>query len=106
MQQGFSIFPLGDGALTISFGNVIDEAINQKVLHLFHQIKTSFPFITDVVPAYGSLTIHYDILALHTKDASAFERIKEALSPLLQQTKNTGQFTGRHVSIPVCYAKK
>ncbi|MEI9908696.1 MAG: hypothetical protein WDO71_02925 [Bacteroidota bacterium] len=32
----YRIFPLGDAAVTIDFGNVIDDTINQKVLALFY----------------------------------------------------------------------
>lgn len=106
MDQPFSILPLGDGALTVSFGNVMDEKINQTVLRLFHAVKTTFPFITDVVPGYGSLTVCYDVLFLHSKSKPAFEKMKEVLLPLLQRTTSQEEFTGRHIAVPVCYAKK
>ncbi len=35
LQNPYSIFPLGDSALTIDFGNKINEKINDKVLSLF-----------------------------------------------------------------------
>jgi inhibitor of KinA len=106
MQQGYTILPLGDGALTVSFGNAVDEGINEKVLRLFYQVKaTSFPFVLDVVPAYGSLTIYYDVLFLHTKNKSAFEQMKETVLPFLQEAMGNKKSTGRAITIPVCYAK-
>lgn len=107
MQQGFSISPLGDGALVVSFGNAIAEELNRNVLQVFHRIKAaSLPFVTDVVPAYASLAVYYDILSLQSKQKSAYDRMREMLLAYLQETKNDEKTTGRSIAIPVCYAKK
>lgn len=105
MHTAFTITPLGVGALVISFGNVIDEAINENVLQLFHCLQnTPLPF-TDIVPAYCSLTVFYDVYAWRTKEVTAFERVKEALLPFLQQPAQEKKESGRTIAIPVCYAK-
>jgi len=105
MQDAFTISPLGDGALLVSFGNVIDEEVNKKVLQLFQQLENQRSFIQDLVPAYSSLTVYYDVLALHTKETSAFERARELLLPLLNQIETNDASPGRDIAIPVCYAK-
>ena len=105
MQDAFTISPLGDGVLLVSFGNEIDEGVNGNVLQLFHQLKNRWPFILDLVPAYSSLAVYYDVLSLHTKEKPAFERMKEWLLPLLQQLQTNEGSSGRKVRIPVCYAK-
>lgn len=106
MQEGVTIFPLGDGALIVSFGNLIDNDVNQRVIQLFNRIKNSLPFIIDIVPAYSSLTIYYDVLSLRTKNKSAFEQVKEHILPFLAQTETNEIISGRDIAIPVCYAKK
>lgn len=106
MQERFSVSPLGDGALLVSFGNIINEETNAKVMQLFQQLKGCFPFVKDIVPAYSSLTIYYDVVSLYTKEKSAFEKMKEAILPLLQSENSTASVSEREIAIPVCYAKK
>lgn len=104
MNMPFAIFPLGDSALIIDFGNRIDDAINTKVLRLFTRLQHRFPFVLDVVPAYSSLTIYYDVCALHTSGKTAFETAKQLIVPLIESNENIPQ-SGRQLRIPVCYAK-
>lgn len=105
-MQDVSIYPLGDGALTISFGNVMDEGIHQSVLQLFQGLRAlSFPFIIDIVPAYSSLTVYYNVLLLHTEEKTAFDAIKEKLLPLLDHKSEAIAEEGRIIAIPVCYAQ-
>ncbi|WP_121353082.1 5-oxoprolinase subunit PxpB [Flavisolibacter nicotianae] len=105
MHPAFTITPLGDGALVISFGNVMEEEINENVLQLFHCLQnTPLPF-TDIVPAYSSLTFFYDVHSWRTKEATAFEKVKEALLPFLQQTVQEKEKSGQTIAIPVCYAR-
>ena len=104
MQDALTISPLGDGALLVSFGNEMDADVNANVLQLFHQLKGRWPFVLDLVPAYSSLAVYYDGFALHTKEKSAFETLKELLRPLLQQLPKKEGTGGRNMRIPVCYA--
>jgi inhibitor of KinA len=104
----YAIFPLGDRALTVDFGNVIDENINKKVLQLFHQLqKSNFPFIIDVVPAYSSLAVYYDVLYLHQHNGkqTAFETMAELIESLPIKTDEE-QNDKRLIKIPVCYSDK
>jgi inhibitor of KinA len=55
------IVPLGDCAITITFGNKIHERIHQQIqqfLHLFRRSKVVGVF--ESVPAYTSISIFYD----------------------------------------------
>lgn len=106
MLQAFTIFPLGDSALTIDFGNTINDDINQSVLHLFHKLRHQLPFIKDVVPAYSSLTVYYDVLSLQTKEKTAFEAMQDLLLPLLKEDDININNQSRKLRIPVCYAKR
>lgn len=106
MPPAYTIFPLGDSALTIDFGNKIEKQLNEKVLHLFHKLQHVSPFITGFIPAYSSLTIYYDVSSLHTKEGSAFEAVKTLIEPLLNEDETYERIQRRQVRIPVCYAKK
>jgi inhibitor of KinA len=105
----YTIFPLGDSALIIDFGNEIDEAINKKVLQLFTQLrKTSVPYITDLIPGYSSLAVYYDVLAVHQKkeeNRTAFETMAEMVEKLSQKDPELTQNHTRLVEVPVCYSK-
>lgn len=105
MAFPFTIFPLGDSALTIDFGNTIDEAVNKKVQHLFQQLKSASTFIIDVVPAYSSVTVYYDVLGLKTIHNNPFEGAKDLVLPFLVEEQPVSLSTPRQIRIPVCYAK-
>ncbi|HZH64759.1 MAG TPA: 5-oxoprolinase subunit PxpB [Flavisolibacter sp.] len=106
MNEEYTISPLGDSALLIYFRNKIDDAINKKVLSIFNRLqKLSLPEITDLIPAYSSLAICYDVAALHQKNATAFDTMKNLLEPILEAADGQSLFTTRQMKIPVCYAK-
>ncbi len=59
------ILALGDGALTLEFGDRIDRALNAKVMAARDALATlKLEGISDVVPTYRSLTVHFDPLLL------------------------------------------
>jgi inhibitor of KinA len=103
----YTIFPLGDSALTIEFGNCLDEQLNDKVLSLFQMIRSSnLPFITDLIPAYSSLTVYYDIMKIwpsKPKDKTVFELMAEAIEHLTATAHSIAPTSGELVEIPVCY---
>lgn len=80
MTGGPKIFPLSDNALTIEFGNEISESVNVRALELFDHFSTHrFPGLIDVVPAYSSLTIFYDVHKVRNEFPeypSAFSAVK------------------------------
>ena len=103
----FNIQPLGDSALLIDFGNVIDEKINAHVLTLFHTLQDhAFEGLIEAVPAYSSLAVFYDpymISKLHSPDTSVYEFVKQKIEHTLLQLSNEDPVPGRHFDIPVCY---
>jgi len=109
LYHPYSVFPLGDAALIIDFGNRIDEDTNSKVLQLFHQLKNNLhPFITDLIPAYSSLTVGYDVCAVYQKkeqDKTAFETMADLVETLCATEPPIAQQT-RLIEVPVCYAQQ
>lgn len=56
----YRIFPIGDTALVIDYGNLVDEPINKEVMARFAQLKNAnLPGVVEVVPAYSSLAVYY-----------------------------------------------
>ena len=103
----YNIYPLGDSALTIDFGNQIDETINKHVLARFYALqKNPLPAMIEAVPAYASLTIFYDpytIKKISFQASSAYEWMKTQTVNWLKQSIPVGGETKKHLTIPVCY---
>jgi inhibitor of KinA len=78
--DGVRFFPLGQGALTVDFGNVISEELNRRAIALADLFdKHPFPGLVEAVPAYASTTIFYDPLAIQDQfpdSPSAFAAVK------------------------------
>ena len=103
----FRIFPLGDSAITVDFGNIIDEDINLNVLARYQQL-TNDPVegVIEIVPAYSSLTLHYDMLAISKnipKGQLAYNWMHEEIGRRFQQPLALQENNGALVTIPVCY---
>ena len=59
------LLALGDGALTLEFGDRIDPAVNAKVVAAGDALaQLKLDGISDVVPTWRSLTVHFDPLRL------------------------------------------
>lgn len=102
----FSIFPCGDQAITIQWGNEISLAANQKVMALFHALRRNpISGVEDLVPAYHSLTVCYNLAQLkkNSPDASAYAVIRKQLMALAGSLQESVLSESKLVRIPVCY---
>lgn len=104
----YTIFPLGDHALTIEFGDCIEEETNKKLLALYAQLKKeNFPFVHDIVPAYSALTLHYDLSSLREKipeELTVFEFLAEKIEAITARQGHAETADGVLHEVPVCYA--
>lgn len=102
----YDIQSLGDHALVIHFGDTIDDSIHQEILFLFQQLqKQPITGMLDVIPAYTSLAIMYDVMIVN-KEAptlSAYQYIKQQVYNLMQQNYLSFEIKRRIIRIPVCY---
>lgn len=57
--DGIRCLPCGDRAVALELGNVIDRALNQRVLALARALAGA-PGIVEVVPTYRSLLVEFD----------------------------------------------
>ncbi len=102
----YKIYPCGDHAVTADFGNVIDEEVNKHVLALFHLLKQkNIPGVKDIIPAYSSITLVYDVVAVLKQSAniSANQWMVNELETVLNETQTQPVNTGNIIIIPVCY---
>jgi inhibitor of KinA len=105
-----TISPLGDAAIIVNWKNLIDETINNQVLSCFDKIKHARLLgIKDVVPAYSSLVVHYDIMIAKqhiSYNNSAYEYFKTEIKKILNNDVQLNSHETRTIKVPVCYAGK
>lgn len=82
-----TISALSETALLVSFGNIINEAINEKVIALQQAfVADFFTGFIETVPAYSSLAVFYDAVAIrkyHPAVSSAFDFVKKHTEQLI-----------------------
>ncbi len=82
------IFPLGDSALTVEFGNVISVELNAAAVALAdHLTLHPFPGFIESVPAYASTSIFFDIAEIR-RNFPSFPSAFAAVSDIAQRTLN------------------
>jgi KipI family sensor histidine kinase inhibitor len=93
------LLELGDGALTLEFGERIDPAANARVMAARDALQAQgLDGVTDIVPTWRSLTVHFDPLRLPP------ELLRQAL---LQTAKQESAPATRRIAaptvVPVCF---
>jgi len=92
------IYPLSETTLTIDWGNIIDEALNSKVIALHRYLgQHPFPGLIESVPCYASITVYYK------PGIKNFETVKNHLLNLLSVIPAIKTDEDRVIKIPVCY---
>lgn len=103
----YKTFPLSDSAITIDFGNVIDEKINDIVMQLYsHCTKNAFIGMKETMPAYASLTIFYDVFSVrknYNYFKSAYAFVEDFLIKSYENIGEAESFAKRTIEIPVIY---
>lgn len=88
---------VGEAALLVELGDRIEDAVNRRILALDALLAGRMPAgVTELVPAYASLLLHFDPLVT---DHAAVEDAVRALVPLAVD----GVPDGRERVIPVRY---
>src|SRR5947207_7745231 len=91
------ILPSGDSAVTVEFSRNIDDGANQQVLALDRTLANEpVPGVTETVPTYRSLLVHYDPVLID------FDRLGERILTLAQRPVPATAKT-RRWRIPVVY---
>src|SRR5262245_21195584 len=99
--------PLGDRTITITLGTSIDEPTHRLVRAVSAMIDTERPpGFVDQVPAFASVTVHYDPARVDAGDepnASPYQRMVKLLDRQLSAVRVDTLPPPRCVEIPVCY---
>jgi len=99
---------LNENALLLSYGNIIDVSINNKIIAL-HQILAAQPFpgMIETVPAYASLVIFYDVVLIRKLPSgftTAFDFVKNYVLQLSNEINERVNSNYKNtIAIPVYY---
>ncbi len=90
----------GDSALTLFFAEEAGEGLTRHILSLAEAFKSTFPgMLIEAIPAYQSLTLCFDVLAIET------DSIEKLIRQVIEKgiTETTKAVASRLIEIPVCY---
>ena len=108
--KNIKIFPLGDRALTVNFGSEISPELNNLVLKLAQFFdQNQFPGLVEIVPAYASLSIFYDVSIVRQnlpEFPTAFSAVKSFVENALQNLDEITERKSRLIKIPISFAKE
>lgn len=92
------ILPTGDRALTVEFGNEINEQINAHLLGFIKKLKNMhIRGIEEFIPSFRSVLIHYNPGVL------SYAEISKCINEVLDHPITDIGHKKRIVEIPVCY---
>lgn len=102
----FQLYPLGDAAVTVQFGDSIDPDTHSKVRTFSAYLERHpFPGFVEQVPAFTTVTVYYNPWVVSEKGLhNPYTRITEQLQRMLQLARESSKpAKPRVVEIPVCY---
>jgi len=110
LPTGISIFSLGDSAITLDLGNIIDIQVNKRATTIQKWLEAHpFPGLIDIIVSYGSVSIFFDPVSLRTSgesssDAYSYLKAKLELAWFETNAKEPElDVPGPVIRIPVCY---
>jgi inhibitor of KinA len=102
----YKIFPIGDSASTIDFGNYIREALNKKVMAMQYWLQQHhFEGLKDIIIAYSSLSVIYDATQIKNRykpEGTVFDFVRDKLSEAYEKSSIVDK-DSLVKRIPVCY---
>ncbi len=107
LQPNYKIHSLSEAALTVSFEQVIDEHLNEYIVQLGGEIrKNPCVGLREIVVAYASLTIYYDMTAVYNEtNSSPSEFVKKYAENIIENFRHNSQGETKRniIEIPVIY---
>ena len=101
------ITPLGDNALMLELGDVIDESTHARVQKAWRALAGApLSAVSELVPAYTTVTLFYEpALAVRAgaPEGGIVEWLTAQVRERLKNPPKTEKFKPRLVEIPVCY---
>jgi inhibitor of KinA len=84
--NSYSLFPLGDSAITLDAGSCIDELHNIRVQAIHDWLLAyRFPGILDIIVAYSSVSVFYDPAVVRASGVAGSQEIGSWVESLLRR---------------------
>ena len=104
------IFPLGDNALTVSFGNEISIPFNDRALALAsHLDRHRFPGFIESAPAYASVGVFFDLTVVRKnfpEYPTAFDAVRTIVESALHNIEQRPDRESRQIEIPTDFGSE
>lgn len=101
------ITPLGDMALQVEVGTSIDEPTHRRVQTAWRALAAApLPGVTEVVPAYTTVTVFYDpqrAVEAGASENNLFDWLAGRVEERLKNPPKLEKFPNRTIEVPVCY---
>ncbi len=99
------IFPLGDNALTVEFGNEMSVDLNIAAMSLAeHFTRYPFPGFVEALPAIASTTLFYKPKKVAGRRSTAFANVKDlALDAVASIELSISVTTARLITVPTIF---
>jgi len=99
------IFPLGENAVTVEFGDLISHELNDKALALAEYFNAHpFPGFIESVPAYTSTAVFFDVVTVRSSiENNAFDAVESLLKTAIADLNSAQPKTAHVVEIPVSF---
>jgi inhibitor of KinA len=102
------IFPLGDSAVTVEFGNEISLDLNRKAIALSEYLESNpFPGFIETVPAYSSTTIFFEpktVCSAFDEFDTAFAAVCACVESGIEKSRSTVEPEANLIEIPVVFS--
>lgn len=101
------IYPLGDSAIVLRFGETISRLILQQIKSITSCLDAHpFDGMIEYVPAYTTLTIFYNPWIISGRGKyDTYEKVSDTVQEILEMAEDPESASSRHIEIPVCYDK-
>jgi inhibitor of KinA len=92
------VVPLGDSAVLVQLGEEIDPDLNRRVHALDARLRGFvIQGVTETVPAYASLLVHYDPLVL------TYGQVSDWVNGEINKVEEASSRPPRRIEVPVTY---
>jgi inhibitor of KinA len=99
-----TVEPVGDRALILRFGDAVQPAIASRVQQFATGLLARAPAgVRDIVPAFTTVTVHYEPTLVAGAGGSAYARLRLQLLARVTPATAAIDAPGRIFEIPVCY---
>lgn len=100
----YTVYPVNENTLTILLGDTINQETSHNIFRIYNQLIIN-RHVTwlDIIPAYATISIVYDVVKIRKDHPSAFDWITQKIDKILKQPYSANTFVSRKITIPVCY---